>query len=89
MINTFVQPPDFSNETARISQNISNYLSEITPIVTGRLISNWQVYDIDRTILVRNFTRYAVFVDRKRQLVERAVSYAMTTERAIVQPRIF
>ena len=86
MINTLITPPDFSKETSRISQNISNYLAINTPIVTGRLISNWQIYDIERKVLVRNFTRYAVYVDRKRQLVERAVSYAMSTERAIVQP---
>lgn len=85
-ISTFISPPDFSKETHRISRNIDNYLSVITPIVTGRLISNWQVYDIERKILVRNFTRYAVYVDRKQQLVERAVQYAMSTERNLTRP---
>jgi hypothetical protein len=86
MINTLISPPDFSKDTRRISININNYLAVITPIVTGRLISNWQVYDIDRKILVRNFTRYATYVDRRRQLVERAVSYAISTERTITRP---
>jgi hypothetical protein len=81
MINTFINPPDFSKNTHRISRNISDRLAVITPIVTGRLISNWQIYDIDRAILVRNFTRYATYVDRRRRLVERAVDYAITVER--------
>jgi hypothetical protein len=85
-VNTFITPPDFSKETGRISRNISNYLAVITPIRTGRLISNWQIYDIERKILVRNFTRYAIYVDRRQQLVERAVGYAISTERVLVQP---
>lgn len=88
MINTLISPPDFSKDTQRISININNYLAVITPIVTGRLISNWQVYDIDHKILVRNFTRYATYVDRKQQLVERAVQFAISNERILTSPPV-